>query len=174
MSFLTAIQAVKKVVLEDKDLRKVLKETLTRIGTAKLLDLRHCDDPNDISVTLIPTSEDENNDTLSFDENGHASIQVNYVMIARFRFEKAIIDINNKPIDRIEDSNNGPGLLSLVRMVKSAMGADYTEDLGDKIGRGINLKYLGTKYKLENPMVQADITIQISEVVEIGYRKAIS
>ena len=172
MSFQEAVRQVRDVILENDAVRKILKPTLTRIGLAAPLDLRNCSDPNDVSMSFIPQREDEQNDTLTFDEGGRATIIVSYTFTVRLRYEKPITDVNNKPVDRIEDSNSGPGLLNLVRMVKSALGADYTEDLGDKIGRGINLKYLGVQYKQETPMVQADISLQISEEVEIGNRKA--
>lgn len=196
MSFQKTATTLRDRLLKDSVLKAALRNgALMRIGQATRLDLQGCNDLTAVTLSLIPVSEDESNADLGFEPDpqpedggdevsGRARIRVKYTVMLRFMFEKAVED-------RLLDRGDVPGLFTLVRTTKNAIMKEYSLGLeeGGQDYETISVNYIRTAATGKPPevvspgavgsaiprsglppMVQADMTVRFSEVVEIGFR----
>lgn len=155
-------ERVQAALLEYPPLRSILRESLIRYGEDGELSYQGCADEDALSLTFIPVNEGSGE--LTFDrENGKGTCQDSYRLLMRFKFDKA-------ERSRILDEGARPGLMTLVRRVKNALWLKFWLELGEE-PQSVTSRFVSINYTRATPMVQVDITVEMSEEVEVGHRR---
>ena len=162
MSFFTVLQELKKRILEDRSLQKVFRNgALVRYGTTKLINFQGCSDLNAVSLSFIPAEEAEFEEDLTFEgpPEPDGESEVEYRILMRVQFEKS-------EKDRIEDEAGFPGLLEIVRLIKVAIGKDFSLGFSSMMGQ----RYAAVTYLRGPPITTAEINVAFKECVTVNTR----
>lgn len=173
MSFQAWVQELRDVLLKDQETKKLFRENLITVGRGFKFDIRGCTDLDAVTLRFLPSQETESNTDNTFEkQDGTGTAYPKYQILMEVKFEVLENQENRVagPKDRFLDERGQPGLLSVVRLMKNAFGRHFSMRL-DKTEESVNFRYLSVSFPPGPPAIQMNMTIEIGEEVQMGYRK---